>query len=603
MFLRALNALSVSAGVSKKCVYPLSVRAVHILSVVASLLALGLFAASSDAQFFPIEEEENAETPVPFGDAPRSPFLLRGPNDADAGTDFETETDPEPEEGRDGRLGGGLGQQPRGDGDGNTDDRQFLLRSGVEEEENEEDLDPQDDDGRDPSPDEPLEPRRNPTRKLVRGPVNQLPETGATVSRLPAPDLNGRDDGRQGPGAPIGVPPNQTLDETVAVTEERVVEEPDPYAPIGTRARGAVFLPSIELRSGYTDNAGGSSVDPEDSTFQEVTAALRVETDWSRHAFVADLTGSHTNFNDVQEENESTFDGEGRLTLDITSRTALELAGSYELDQISVGDEGAPPGSEDRPFVHTIDGSAELSRRFNRLTAAALVGTEAEDFEDGEVNGEIVDNSDLNFHEDRFEGSIAYELSPKTEIGVILRQEITEFEQTRDDEGRSRDSEAISALASLVLRPSAKLDFEGTAGIETRSFDRPDLGDVEELVFEGSLTWRPSVLTSITVSGDRDVEVTTESGSSAVASSDYALSLTHSFRANASVTLRGLLGVDKYFGSAREDERIEAEIEFLYALSRYVAFVADLGYEERESNFEGEDRSETQGSIGVRFQY
>ena len=105
------------------------------------------------------------------------------------------------------------------------------------------------------------------------------------------------------------------------------------------------------------------------------------------------------------------------------------------------------------------------------------------------------------------------------------------------------------------------------------------------------------------MSGDRDVEITTESGSVAVVSSDYEVSLTHAFRENVSVTLRGLLGFDDYLGAAREDERIEAEIELLYALSRYVAFVADLSYEERESNFEGSDRSETQGSIGIRLQY
>ena len=93
-------------------------------------------------------------------------------------------------------------------------------------------------------------------------------------------------------GAP-GAPPVQ-IGPIRTFPKKRVAhsEPDDPYAPLGIPAGAFDLFPAVELIGGYNTNPGHEP-GGNGASFYTVAPELRVQSNWARHEFKADLRGSY----------------------------------------------------------------------------------------------------------------------------------------------------------------------------------------------------------------------------------------------------------------------------------------------------------------------
>lgn len=452
----------------------------------------------------------------------------------------------------------------------------------------------------------PISRRRNVTRQLVNPPIDdnrrvrragetiptrQDPPVAEPVARLPQPGVY---DLSEAAGAQR--PREDDPAETAALPP------PDIDDGLGATFGWLRVFPTLELRGGYSTNAGGSGDDEDDAVFHRVAPQVTARTLWSRHELEATAGGELTRYTGSADTDAESVNVGLRGRIDIATGTTLDVSATYEKTRLQRGQTGAPSTVDDRPFLHTRELAATLRHRINRLTLA-LTGTLSEtDYENtSNRDGTRLDNGDLDQHVEGVRFRATYDISPKTEIFGEVFGDREIFDRSRDSSGAPQGSEGYGGLAGATWRPTAAWELSGSIGVETR---KPRGNSrVTGVIGEAGAIWRPTDRTSLGLVVRRAVDTTTEAGASSVVTDEAELTASHAFRPDWTLTGSLVVGRDTFEGVSRTDERIEMAAGLSYQLNRYVAFVADIVHSRLDSDAAGQNDAETEVSAGVRLRY
>ncbi|MEM6665273.1 MAG: outer membrane beta-barrel protein [Pseudomonadota bacterium] len=459
---------------------------------------------------------------------------------------------------------------------------------------------------------------RNPTRQLnavpVPTPSPQSLRPGATipepeeievrpqVATLPPPVLNALD--------PTGTDDTAAIDTGLSPDEPSAIDgagedtdgEVDPYAPLGVRIGSFRLFPAIEFLAGGQRETGNGSRG--EGTFSRISPEVRLESDWTRHSFETELRGSVSRFTDSPGTDEETFQALARGRIDVTGNTRIELEAQYDRERVIRGDTGAPETVAEGPFLHTRRLFAALEHRFNRLTGRVSVETEQTDYENARTRAGVgIDNGALDFRTDEVRLRVSYEISPKTEIFVEGFADREIRDRKRDALGQLRGAEGRGGSLGATWRPTAKLELNGSVGIERRDARARGVEATTAAIFDSSLVWTPSALTTVTATAVGDLTTTNEAGQSAVTSRDYGLTVDHQLTRQIALTGGLLYGTDDFKATGREDERFEANARASYAFNRHLLFIAEARHTITESSDTDQDEDTTEFGVGLRVQY
>ncbi|MEM6616453.1 MAG: outer membrane beta-barrel protein [Pseudomonadota bacterium] len=416
-------------------------------------------------------------------------------------------------------------------------------------------------------------------------PPRDDPPVQAEISRLDPPDIF---------PSPTSADPDADLDDTDPTATDDGFDDDGLGLDVGSFR----LFPAIEFRAGGSIDTEDSLNQEAGSLFGQVSPELRFETLWDRHSIDGELRGTFTRFQD--EDDDDDIDADGRITgrLDILSRSSLTLEGTYDIDRVSGGDVGAPDNAQERPFLQTIGGEATLDHRWNRFSARLRGAVTQFIFGDAEdENGDTVDNSALDHRIDAAELRLAYEYSPKTE--VFVEGEIDRDVYDDSDQGSTGQRLQVGA----VWRPSALLEVSVAGGVDRRDPDLDGADDVVGLALDGTITWQPSALTTVTLRGSQETDVTNEEDATAVSVTSGEITLEHAL--TRFLQFRGgvLYDINDFSGIDREDRRLSLTAGVSYEFNRHVLFVADVAYIDVDSTDDDEVSSDAEYSAGVRIRY
>src|SRR6201999_234368 len=104
----------------------------------------------------------------------------------------------------------------------------------------------------------------------------------------------------------LSIPPSESANKTplppaVAGTvvghppRKRLKVDDDPFGPVGDYAGGFLIKSAVEVSGGYETNPGRLP-EPKGAPFWVVAPEFLAQSDWERHALVADLRGSFTGY-------------------------------------------------------------------------------------------------------------------------------------------------------------------------------------------------------------------------------------------------------------------------------------------------------------------
>jgi len=146
------------------------------------------------------------------------------------------------------------------------------------------------------------------------------------------------------------------------------------------------------------------------------------------------------------------------------------------------------------------------------------------------------------------------------------------------------------------------LTGEISVGYLTREYDDPTLPDLTGLVFDASLIWAMTGLTTVTLTGTSRGEEVVVAGVSGALRRDVAVQVDHAFRRWLIGTLKFGMGFDQYLGDGRNDVRTSIGAAITYKLNREFWLKGENRYDQLRSNAANVDYDANVFLIGLKLQ-
>jgi hypothetical protein len=376
--------------------------------------------------------------------------------------------------------------------------------------------------------------------------------------------------------------------------------EDDPFAPTGIRAGSFVLHSAVDAGGGYDSNpsrfSGGHG-----SWFYRVAPEFEARSNWSRHELAVALRGSYIGYESVPSANQPTVDTRLTGRLDFSRNTWMDVEGRYLVATNNPNSPDLPAGLSRLPLYQTLGTTVGLHQRLNRLEFTVKGTFDRITYEDSHLtNGATDSNRDRNYDQYGAVGRVAYELTPGLKPFAEAAFDQRVHDLSVDRFGLRRNSEGLTGRAGTTFEFSRKLTGEISVGYLTRTYKDPTLPDLNGLIFDGSIVWSASGLTTVKLTGTSTADESTLPGVSGVLRRDAALQIDHAFRRWLLGSAKLGYGVDLYRGSTRDDQRYLASLGLTYKFNRDLQMKAEVRREWLRSNNPGSSYDANIAMLSVR---
>ncbi len=356
---------------------------------------------------------------------------------------------------------------------------------------------------------------------------------------------------------------------------------PDEDRATGIRLGTFTLRPTLTEKIAHeTESYGGASFD---RTYSETTLEGTLESDWSRHKLT--VTGSGTYQKNLsgegQEEPRASVDA--LLDLDFSETLGGQITAGYDFYREDRTDPNAIANATAQAGVHTLAGSAALTKRLGYLRGTATAEVERVLYGDAELaGGGIISGDDRDALTTGVRGRIGYEVSPSLIPFLEASLARTRYDQQIDSSGFDRSSTTYGLRAGVELPLGEKLSGEISAGYLKRDIDDAGLEDIDAFALDGSLAWSPMRGTTVTAALSTALEASTTAGESGSVVHQLSLTLERQLRDTVVARLTGTAALRNYEGAAAPADQTRLAIagEVDWSINRYLSLVADAGYEQ-----------------------
>ena len=384
-----------------------------------------------------------------------------------------------------------------------------------------------------------------------------------------------------------------------------------PYAALGIRSGSFIIRPEVIADVRFTDNVTSSAGPRHADQAFELRPSVIVQSDWQNHAVELDIQSLATFHREFSSEDDRAIAVTGRSRIDLRHNFTLNGEISYEFEQEARNsiEVAGTNQSGDRNDVETVTTSLGLDKRFNRLDVA--LRATAIRFDDAAVDRSVTNlanpgtvvtlRDDRDYKEHVGEARIGARLKPGFEVFTRGEVRHRDYSLQTFADGNTRDAATYQGEVGVAGDISRGI-LTGSAAVGYASID-PEadrLGGADGLIYNASLMWLPTALTTVRLAAAGDVEPTTLSGSGGLHTQAYSGEVEHRFRRHFQMTAGVAYGRQDYAGVYLTEEEIESFVSAEYLFSRNWAAVARYEYTHFDSTDQGRDYEENSFRVGVR---
>lgn len=458
----------------------------------------------------------------------------------------------------------------------------------------------------------------SPARKNLAGSAAAVPVQIAPVAVIAAPPPL---------SPPAAATPNRArLAPAITGTVEgqplrrRLKVDDDPFGAVGFYAGSMLLKPAIELWGGYDTNPSRVR-DGKPSWLYTVSPELQAASDWERHSLTADLRGSYTGYSlrhpggcDCAsgspvasplpvEIDRPSFTGRVNGRLDVSRDTRILGEARMGVGTDNPGSPNIDANLQRYPLFNSFGGTLGGSHNYNRFELSANGSADRTVYQMSTLsNGLRASNEDRNFNQ--YAGTLrgGYEVTPEVKPFAEVTLDRRERDIAMDRNGYHRNSRGTTVRAGSTFELGRLITGEASVGYVTRTYEDPRLRDLNGLLFQASLIWKPTGLTTVTLAAQSSVDETTLPGVSGVLNRGYSATIEHAFRRYLIGTLKAGIGTADYDGLSRFDTTYSIGGDLVYKFNREMQLKAQLRHDWMKSTLAGYDYQATLFMLGMRFQ-
>jgi hypothetical protein len=405
---------------------------------------------------------------------------------------------------------------------------------------------------------------------------------------------------RGGPADSDLAPPAPSVAALPTPPKRKPPPDDKPFDPLGVKIGDLKLTPYIEEDGGWASNPGSVVGPHQGSAFETTEAGLGLQSDWSRSDLHGLLKGSYTDY--FAEPADNTPTGSGTLDgrLDVTRDLAFDAEGRFNVAEQTLSSLGLTPGSNttQHPLVSTFGATIGGAQKFGDLTVALHGTLDHTDYES--ITG--VDLASDDFSDWGLRGRVSYRLTEAVSPFVELDADARRYDAAIDYTGYDRNSDGWQGLAGATLAFTRQLTGEASFGYGARTYADPRLPNFSAPVFDASLIWSPTALTTVTGKAQTTLGDAVIAGASGAVTRTYSLDVAHELTRAITLGATGSWTGDNYVGVDQRDSNATLGVRAEYHISRDLVLKASASRQIYVSNVPDSSYVADVFMLGLRWQ-
>jgi hypothetical protein len=411
------------------------------------------------------------------------------------------------------------------------------------------------------------------------------------------PDL---EDGRTPPPtvAAIPAPPSRPA---------RPPVDDKPFDPTGVMVGDLKLTPYVEEDGGWASNPSNLAGSQKGSFFETTEAGLGINSLWSSSSLTGDLKGGYTDY--FANHSADTPYGSGALhgQYDVSKDLDFDAEGRFNVTSITAASLGLGSGvafaNPTQPLTDTAGATIGGEQKFGKFSLSLHGSLDRTTYQDAlltDGTNDLLSSDDFN--DWGLRARAAYQASPEFAPFVELDADTRRYDLGADAFGYERNSDGVSALGGATLEFTHLLKGELSAGYGQREYQDPRLPMLASPLFNASLTWSATALTSVTFKATTALEDTTIPAASGAANHAYTIEVDHDLRRNLALIATAGYASDSYVGLNLHDATTNVGLAVKYSLNRDVVLKASIARQWYETNLPNANYAATVVMLGLRLQ-
>jgi hypothetical protein len=381
---------------------------------------------------------------------------------------------------------------------------------------------------------------------------------------------------------------------TVSIPGTTFGQDVGPYDPLGIRAGAFHIYPVVSVEGQYDDNVDATKNNKRDDYAAIFSQNINVESDFSRHAVGFNVFSDVGRWLDDSKEDFWDFGINGSGRLDITGDNNLDanFGVARQHDNRDDSEDDATVGESRRP-VRYMDYSAGLAYNHLLRNITLRFGGEFDRQNYRQGAGTANQNErDINQYTGLLR--VGYNVSPRINTFVQGVYTVNRYDASRDSDGFKQDSEVYGGAGGVNVNFTDLLFGEAFVGYSQETFEESDFSDKAGLTYGLGLTWLPTRLTTVELSGKGGFEPTSNNGASTNLRHTVGLQAEHELFRQVVIGARAGYRRDDFQNTDRTDNRMDLGTDVRYLINRHFSVGAGYNFSKRWSD---DDTREFDGNV------
>ena len=353
--------------------------------------------------------------------------------------------------------------------------------------------------------------------------------------------------------------------------------------PTGIIAGNYKLYPSVTTDLIYSDNVFSDATNERDDFILRLNPNLRIRSDFDRHQLDFFLNAVQQFNEEYTTENRLEYDFGTYAKYDLNSSAFIPLRLNYEQKVSSRGDPDDSNAIESTEYDIL---SAETGFRYSGqlIDFDALIKLQDLTYDDVQTTMGLRNNQDRNRTETS--GYLRLGLSSSTSNFapyIYTDYRDISYDDRIDDSGFNRSADEIGGGIGARFRLSSLTSSSLQIGYVRFDPEDTTFNTVNDVTYNANITWEPSTLMAISLTGKRSVEVTTLNN--LTASVDSTIDLGLIYELSPSIFLRPLVSYEQkdYVGVvSAELERTNFGLGVDYRMNKNVWWNAEYQFTKQE---------------------
>lgn len=379
------------------------------------------------------------------------------------------------------------------------------------------------------------------------------------------------------------------------------------YSPLGVHVGDFTITPQAGESFGYDSNINGLSSGP-GSALLNTKASINVASDWSRDSLGGFLSVDNFHYLTQSDEDRTNWTASVIGSYNVGDD---KFSGSYTHLNLNETAQDIGAVLTETPLPFTVD---DVRLNYEIQTRSPLSLTPEAEYTAYRFSSDVIGGVNQDYrNRDVVQGGVTtrYELGPLRDLVFVVQG--THIDYTSSDIGiPDRDSNGATVLFGIDYSAAGVFRYRALVGYQVRQYVNSAYSNIAEPIFEGSVTWTPTLLTTVTANALRDIQDAADDSISGYTYTTGRIEVDHELRRNILLNahtqiqiadetskVANLPGILQSGGS---ETQYNVGIGATYLLNRLVHISATFDYNNQRDQVGTGSFTESVGLITVTFQ-